>query len=172
MTDIVVSPLDMERWQDVRDLRLRAIAHDPQAFGSSYEKQSALSDEGWLAQFSQSQGESPTRLFAIARTPDRALGMIGAFADPKEPAAWNLTAVYLEPELRGQGVADRLMTSILDQVRAEGARRVHLAVNSEQVGAIRLYERFGFAETGRSHDVVMGDGLPHELLNMTLEIPD
>jgi GNAT superfamily N-acetyltransferase len=67
-------------------------------------------------------------------------------ANPKDPCTERavILNVYTEAEFRKQGVARRVMLAILDWVRAEGLRTVHLHASAE---GRPLYEKLGFEPT-------------------------
>ncbi len=52
------------------------------------------------------------------------------------------------PQARGQGLADRLITAVCDQARAEGAAEIELWVTLGNDRARGFYRRAGFLETG------------------------
>lgn len=62
--------------------------------------------------------------------------------------------VSVKDSCRGRGVGTVLMAAAEDFARARGARRIELEVLSKNTGAIRLYERLGYAVEGRRHDAV------------------
>jgi ribosomal protein S18 acetylase RimI-like enzyme len=57
-------------------------------------------------------------------------------------------SVAVDPDGRGMGVGKKLMTEMLDWLRDRGARRVYLEVRTDNVAAIALYRKLGFAEVG------------------------
>lgn len=79
------------------------------------------------------------------------LGMAWLAVHPRPPApnvdgdrfAAELQTVYVHPELRGSGVAGRLVTALLEVADELGAERtsVHSSVDGE-----RLYRRLGFGD--------------------------
>jgi ribosomal-protein-alanine N-acetyltransferase len=60
----------------------------------------------------------------------------------------HLLNVAVHPEHRSLGVGWRLMEAVLEAGRASGGRVVYLEVRAGNVGARRLYKRFGFRELG------------------------
>lgn len=65
----------------------------------------------------------------------------------KRGGLWNLGVVK---PYRGRGVAKRLMLDAMDHLRRDGMEEVDLNVDETNVtGALRLYERLGFAVTRR-----------------------
>lgn len=56
-----------------------------------------------------------------------------------------LKRLWTDPELRGRGVASRLIDAALTGLADDGVRTVALSVWQWRTGAIGLYERLGFA---------------------------
>jgi GNAT superfamily N-acetyltransferase len=56
--------------------------------------------------------------------------------------------IFLEPDLRNQGLGRRLLTLIEDEARALGLQRLYLEVERHNP-AIRLYERAGYEDHER-----------------------
>jgi ribosomal protein S18 acetylase RimI-like enzyme len=62
------------------------------------------------------------------------------------------------------------MRAALEDARARGAARVALWVNEKNLAARRMYERLGFAETGRvPGGIAVGGALVDDVL-MTLKL--
>jgi RimJ/RimL family protein N-acetyltransferase len=62
----------------------------------------------------------------------------------------------LRPDLTGRGLGQAFTDAVIDLARLQGAGRITLAVAAFNARAIRVYERCGFAETGR-HTRRLGD---------------
>jgi ribosomal-protein-alanine N-acetyltransferase len=60
-----------------------------------------------------------------------------------------LTNIGLRQIVRGKGLGTLLLKSFLNRCREAGAAYVILEVRVSNTTAIRFYERFGFAHTGR-----------------------
>ena len=56
--------------------------------------------------------------------------------------------MWVDPEVRGQGVAERLIRAVADWAAERGCREVFLFAQETNVRAQRLYERAGFRPTG------------------------
>ena len=74
--------------------------------------------------------------------------------------------VATAPAFRRRGVAARLLTQLLRQAAVAGFESAWLEVRSSNLGAIALYERFGFSAAGRRPNYY-ADG--EEALVMCLE---
>ncbi|MFI5314409.1 MAG: ribosomal protein S18-alanine N-acetyltransferase [Myxococcota bacterium] len=60
-----------------------------------------------------------------------------------------ILALAVEPARRGAGLGRALLESLLEQLRAAGARRVHLEVRCSHTSALALYESLGFRTSRR-----------------------
>jgi ribosomal protein S18 acetylase RimI-like enzyme len=70
-----------------------------------------------------------------------------------------INRVYVAPDRIGQGIGSRLLTAALDLPEVRAADAVWIEVWEENHGARRLYERFGFVDTGeRGADFVTASG--------------
>ena len=70
------------------------------------------------------------------------------------PHAAQIQGVWVTPERRGEGLAERGMAAVVELVRAEVAPVVSLYVNEWNTPARRAYERVGFRETARFSTVM------------------
>jgi [ribosomal protein S18]-alanine N-acetyltransferase len=92
--------------------------------------------------------------YHAARNPG---GELEGFAQ-LEPAQDGSTEIGLglRPDLTGRGLGQAFTDAVIDLARLRGAGRITLAVAAFNARAIRVYERCGFAETGR-HTRHLGD---------------
>lgn len=88
---------------------------------------------------------SPDQAGWIAEAAHARLGSI--FVVPDTPRIARLRLVYLEPEARGGGLAQRMMDTALDFTRARGFQRMCLWTHESHAAAGRLYARNGFSLT-------------------------
>ncbi len=68
-----------------------------------------------------------------------------------------LYSLVVRPELRGQGVGFRLVTSAMVAATELGRRRLRLEVRADNPPAIELYRRMGFRQVARIPEYY-GDG--------------
>jgi ribosomal protein S18 acetylase RimI-like enzyme len=71
-------------------------------------------------------------------------GWYGDYSDAKNPIS--LGQLYTAPGRTGEGIGAGLMDWALDLARAKGCDAVQLSVWSENYGAQRFYQRYGFAK--------------------------
>ena len=77
--------------------------------------------------------------------------------------AMELKQLYTDPARTGQGIGGRLMAWAMTQFDAHGGDEVHISVWSENYGAQRFYERYGFTKLA-DVDFWVGNHRDHEFL--------
>ena len=145
MDDVVIRASRPEDMPAVADLRWRWSAdedgHEPTATPEEYREA--------MATFAREHADS--HRCVVAERGGVVLGMawLALTARPPLPhrprgrAAAELQTVYVHPDLRGAGVARRLVAALLDTADEVGAERV--VVHSSDVGET-LYRRLGFGD--------------------------
>lgn len=88
----------------------------------------------------------PEVKFAVARDADGAIVACGAVV--LSPAYGEIKRMYVQPAMRGKGVARQLMEMLEQAARAAGCPLMVLETGPSQPEAIALYERHGFARCG------------------------
>jgi ribosomal protein S18 acetylase RimI-like enzyme len=127
----------------LRDVRLRALADSPWAFGSSHARELAYTAERW--QFFADQVDAATY---VAVEGDTAVGMAGGFVPETDVVM--LWGMWVAPEARGRGLARTLVEAVLAWARERGAAEVVLEVTDTEraAPAAALYRSLGFEPTG------------------------
>jgi len=100
----------------------------------THELEHLLADRMVMAHVARPGGRGPPIGFAMSRL----------VLDEAE-----IFTVAVAPAARRTGVATLLMQHHLGRLAAAGIRKVFLEVAEDNVAAIRLYGRYGFAEVGR-----------------------
>ena len=126
-----------------RDIRLEGLQHDPDAFSSTFERESAMQLD-WFAErivkgnvFGAFEG-------------DQLLGVAGYW--PQEGAKVShkaaLWGMYVRKSARRSGLGQRLIAAVADHA-TERVELLQLSVASDNEAAVRLYRKTGFLEYGR-----------------------
>ena len=133
----VAAPQD---WRVLRDIRLTALAEAPTAFGSTYEREAAFTDEQWRARTTSS-----LVLLAEAAESEAPVGT-AALMRPQEITDGDIVGCFVRSQWRGTGVA----AALIDAVVRHGAEltSIGLWVSSDNPRAAASYRRCGFVETG------------------------
>ena len=137
---------------DYRAIRLAALQHDPDAFGSTYEVEVARP----LAWF-----EEATRNLAIfgAYADGRIVGMLGfgRHAGAKIQHKGFLWGMFVHPSQRRHGVGAALLQAAIEHASSE-VEQITLSVVTTNRSAIALYEKFGFTAYGHETRALKIDG--------------
>ena len=124
---------------EYRAIRHEALANHPEAFVSTAEAFAQKTD----AEIRQTL--DALTVFG-AFLPDGTLGGINAFLrneGAKERHRGWMIQVYVRPEHRGSGMAAALVEHLVEHARRH-VLQIHLGVWSENLPAIKLYQRLGF----------------------------
>ena len=101
-----------DEWPAYRDLRLRALADSPDAFGSTFARESARSDDEWRERLATGV-RSPTDLPLVAVVDDVLAGLAWGRLDERQPDIAHLFQVWVAPEFRGRGVGRLLVDAVI-----------------------------------------------------------
>ncbi|KAJ7775198.1 acyl-CoA N-acyltransferase [Mycena metata] len=154
---IALPPSDKDLEKYVQ-LRLLGLKTNPEAFGSTFERESQNTQQEWKARI-----DNKERFTMIARadaegewigtasilTPE----LIRAHTGDATMSAYAVVGMWVHPDHRRRGVAKRLVESGINWVRArtEGMsdeqRRITLEVHRHNENAKALYEGLGFMES-------------------------
>ena len=131
-----------------QQVRLSALKNNPEAFGSTYEREAAY----------------PLEFVASRLKPGEDQFVLGSFQDggvlagivtfkreesPKMRHRGNVFAMYVAPEARGGGVGKSLLEELIRRAReADGLEQIHLAVVTDNSSARKLYTSLGFEVYG------------------------
>jgi ribosomal protein S18 acetylase RimI-like enzyme len=151
---VLVRAITADDWELMRDVRLSALAEAPSAFGSTYAREAAFTEEQWRDRV----GERSVTFFA--------------HDDPAVPAPAGLAAVYVEdgtaqlvsmwvrPSSRGRHVGEALIEAAARWAGERDFGALFLWVTESNTAARRLYERCGFTATGESQPPPSDPALP------------
>ena len=128
MTEIRIVPLSKELVPEVAAIEAVCFSEpwSEQAYVEACEKENYL----YLA--------------AVDET-GHAVGMCGLIVGPFEAEVMN---VAVHPDYRGQGIARKLMTALMETGASRGVKEYTLEVRVSNVGAIHIYEAHGFVGEG------------------------
>ncbi|HMO26022.1 MAG TPA: GNAT family N-acetyltransferase, partial [Tepidisphaeraceae bacterium] len=145
---VALHPIALDQWEALRETRLAALKDAPGAFGSTFERESAMTDDEWRARVGVWNSERARALLAWDGA--QARGIVAGFLDQDDPKTAHLVSMWVDPGLRRSGVGARLVGAILDWARSVSAERVVLNVTSTNAGARAFYKHLGFTPTART----------------------
>jgi GNAT superfamily N-acetyltransferase len=130
-------------------VRLAALKEAPYAFGSTYAREVKAPEAIWRAGL-----QSRTRF--VAEIAGKVVGTVSGGPGKARPVC-AVTAMWVDPGFRRQGIGDLLLTTVLEWAGSRRYREVFLWVTQGNDNAERLYVRHGFVRTGASESVRPGE---------------
>jgi ribosomal protein S18 acetylase RimI-like enzyme len=141
-----------------RELRLRALKEDPDAFGDSY-AQSVQRPGDWFAERIRSKANGSFTLGAFEQ--DQLVGTAGfarALGD-KFSHKGDIWGMYVSLEFRGRGIGRALMLAAIGRARTiPDLEHISLGVMTTQTIARQLYTSLGFVPWGVETNAVRVNG--------------
>lgn len=141
MTEIAVRLLDEADWEQYRDARLRALEESPEAFVASVEEEREYDEDHWRARMRRSR-----RL--LAEQGGQMVGVASVSSERvTEDGVGELFGLWVAPELRGKGVARRLLEAAARQARQDKLKHLVYWVGTDNGPGVAFASSFGFRPT-------------------------
>jgi ribosomal-protein-alanine N-acetyltransferase len=80
----------------------------------------------------------------------------------------HIATIATHPDFRKQGIGEKLLSHVLQSAKAEGAISSFLEVRESNDGALRIYHKFGYVESGRREGYYKDNG--EDAILMTLDL--
>src|SRR2546428_13236027 len=135
-----VRRLGPEDWQLYRRVGLDGLKEAPYAFGSTYEREAEFDDATWRRRVVD-------RVRFIAEV-DAVIAGTASGGDGEVNGAAAMTAMWVDPRYRRQGVGELLVKTGLEWAKGVGYGRMFLWVTDVHAAAEDLYARHGFGGAG------------------------
>lgn len=153
-----------DEWPALKAIRLRALRDAPDAFGATFDAESASADEDW-----QRRADRPDGTMVVAVDDDGRF--VGMGSGGPAPEAFGFAAIYgmwVAPEARGQRVGEGIIRAVARWAIDQGYEGIGLGVTTGNEPAIRLYERLGFTDTGERFPLREGTDLTIQVMATSL----
>ena len=145
---IVIEPIAAQSVLVFKAIRLRALQGSAYVFGSTYDRESQLSDHEWMERVRRWDGKAGIGFLAMED--ENACAIAGAYLEPMDATQAHLVSMWTAPSHRRRGIGRRLVHEVLHWARDRHVHTLLLMVTSVNESAIRFYERLGFTRTGRT----------------------
>lgn len=135
-------PLTIDEWQDLRDMRLKALQDHAGVFGSSYERERANGQQDWEDWLSQDK----KCIFGLF-TENVLVGITGIITDRDDPTGQTakMVASYIAPEHRGKGLSALLYEARIEWAKTqENIKRITVGHRTGNEASKRANQAFGF----------------------------
>ena len=100
----------------------------------------------WSERSIASELDNKLAFWLVATEGETVAGYIGSQTVMEETDMMN---VAVHPDFRRQGIAEALVSGLVEHLKAMGSHCLTLEVRASNAPAIALYEKLGFAEIGR-----------------------
>jgi RimJ/RimL family protein N-acetyltransferase len=139
---IDVDRIESDDWPLLRELRLRALADSMQWFAADRRTEAAYTEADWRARIDEGE-------WGAAVVDGTAVGLVGvAVVEPERGADCWIHGWWVDPGVRGTGIAHRML-DWLDQVALEqGWQRQGLGVWEDNIDAQGAFSSLGFQAGG------------------------
>jgi ribosomal protein S18 acetylase RimI-like enzyme len=165
-----VRPLSEDDFNLFIDLRLLGLKESSDAFLISYEQEK----ETGPAYFQELLAtENPDNLIFGFFMDAKLIGILGLFRDnlPKLSHRMNIWGLYVHPDVRRNGVAKAILKKSIDHAKKqERVFNIRLSVDSQNIKAIELYQKFGFIEWGVEPKATQGSTELLDDVHMSLQL--
>jgi GNAT superfamily N-acetyltransferase len=138
----------MHEWPIYRDLRLRALADSPDAFGSTLALEQGHADDHWAQRLAAVCDDAPWNLAVLALANDAPAGLAWGRIEPAQRLRADLYQMWVAPAARRSGAGGALLAAVIAWAQSRGVAELYLGVTCGDTPARRLYERAGFAPHG------------------------
>ena len=162
-----IRQLDPHEWALIRELRLRALADSPDAFARTLAEALGENDAYWV-KLAGSVTKPNGQVMFVAELEGRPVGLAFGLFDKERAATGHVGGMWVDPGARGQEVGRALLESVIAWARALALDRLELWVTKGNGAATRLYERAGFADTGRRDALASNPAL--QIIQMALDL--
>ena len=138
--EVIVEIVEADNWARIRNIRLRALKENPEAFGGTFEKESAEDEAAWREKFIKNEF-----LVASIAGQDAAMMYIEVLDGDFGATCW-IGGCWSDPAYRGKGLFSAMMKFVDEQDR--GWEVQGLGVWNDNYRAIAAYEKLGFVKMG------------------------
>jgi ribosomal protein S18 acetylase RimI-like enzyme len=162
-----IRPLGAADLADYKRLRDEMLALHPEAFTSDAESDARKEPTDYLHRLGLERQDGGHFVLGAWRG-KRLIGSIGCEREErlKVRHIGHVIGMMVRPEARGVGLGALLLEACIADARQAGLEMLTLSVTAENAGAVRLYERHGFAAYGLLRRALKIGSRYHDKLHM------
>ena len=164
---LTIRPFAPDEWRTYKDLRLRALADSPDAFGSTLAAEQDRSDADWSSRLA-SGAASGLDLPLLAEVDGVPVGLTWGRIDRSDPRVANLYQMWVAPDYRRLGAGQMLLDEVIAWAKAKNVAHLDLGVTYRDSPAMRLYTRAGFQPVGQPEPLRPGADLLGQSMRLEL----
>ncbi len=142
MSEISVRTLEVEDWQEYREVRLAALQDSPHAFLADYDEEAAQPEQFWRDRMARAR-----RFLAVADGQGQGIVSLGAHNGDDGDAEGGIGEIFglwVTPATRNSGVAWQLVQAAATEATKSGLSQLYYWVGTENGRGIAFATNFGF----------------------------
>lgn len=147
MSGFEIRVLTDKDWLSYKTVRLNSLKDSPSSFGSTYEREAALSDTDWQSRLKHKPGVNIS-FPLVAEMNGNPVGLASGVVWDKDPSVTYIYQMWVSPEARGTGIARALLEHITSWAESRGCESLKLSVTTVNDAAVNLYQSVGFNPSG------------------------
>ncbi|GAB4284371.1 MAG: GNAT family N-acetyltransferase [Candidatus Dojkabacteria bacterium] len=154
--------------ENIKNTILRALESDPNAYTATLTEYKTASDDWWNG-YLDPYVWSFDHFMYFAELDGEIIGMVGLVknSDQKKSHSGKVVWLWVDKDFRRIGIGRELMNKVLEKARSDSKIvKISLDVIGSQVGAIKLYRKFGFLENGRMIKEIYQNDKFYDLITM------
>jgi len=153
----------------LREVRLRALADAPTAFGSSLAREQTFPESTWHERAADGAAGSD-RVTFVAEEAGQLVGLATGVARHQDGPDHSpmLIGMFVDSTQRGRGVGAALVERVTEWARTLAAPHLYLWATSTNRPAIALYEKCGFSQTRETRPLEHTPSLREVLMKRSL----
>lgn len=166
--DIVIRQLTMDDFENYFSLRLEALQQHPTAYMSSYDQVKSSNGSEYQRILKDTSGNS---VILGASIDGVLIGIIGLAKETKSHARHksHIWGMYVNADHRKHGIGKLLIESAIKYAKdIMQCHTINISVETENIGAKKLYEKYGFKIWGTEPDAVCVDGKYYSVYHLSL----
>ena len=152
--NVLVEIIDPNEWQRLREIRLNSLRVNPEAFGGTFEIESAEDEAAWRVKF-----EKLDFLIASIDGVDAAMMSVEELVGDFGATCW-IGGCWSDPDHRGKGLLRKMFEFVDSQDRDWKIQG--LGVWIDNYSAIAAYEKLGFVKMGEDTPSTRQPGKFHQ----------
>ncbi len=127
-------------------VRLAALAEAPYAFGSTHEREAAMSDDEW-SERARSSAARVDRVTFFAEDGADVVGLVTGLRTDDPIDGVEVVSMWIDPQHRRRGLGRSLVDEVVGWAAAHRATSISLWVTRGNEPAAQLYRALGFTAT-------------------------
>jgi len=137
-----IQKLEEQDLEIFKSMRLESLFKEPYLFGSTFERESQMSDSEWLERL-----KDRSRAYFVLKLGDECVGLTGILTNRENLKQAILVASYIREEHRRKGGSSFLYESRLDWARNNGFSEVIVSHRASNESSRRANQKHGFEYT-------------------------